>query len=141
MENELTQVAVESVLPKRTRGRPTKEALAAREVMEKQLVERTKGPVARAMVNQLVNKLLFTPERVAAILQKFYERALESDTVLLKYVEKILPREAAGGLTIVVKTPVLGLMNRKADIAGQVMDAEVVEDSASKVSAQTDRGA
>ena len=69
---------------------------------------------------------VFNPERVKAVMEKFYEQTLtgRNPQILLKYLEMIAPpkEEGPGGVTVIVQTNLTQEASRgPRDVAGEVI--------------------
>jgi hypothetical protein len=84
------------------------------------------GSAPYRIVRGMMERFLFAPRRVGAIMQRFFERALRDDKVLLEYVKTLLPRQdATPTVQVNISTPLMDMSTKKVyDVTGmEVNDA------------------
>lgn len=99
------------------------------EIISRELDKKPTGTAGRdlaAKARLAINRYMMSPVRVAAIIKKFYDRAMENDKVLIEYVHMLVPRDQVNApVTVIVNAPQITNRTEKVyDISGNEVKDE-----------------
>jgi len=99
--------------------------------LQRALSKGTDHGLVRRLAAGMIERFIYTPNRIKVILARFYDQALRDNRVLAKYMDILVPaQEISMGVTVQINTPILAPTNKKFGINGEAIeDAEIVEDS------------
>lgn len=84
----------------------------------------------RRLGTTVVQRFLFHPHRITAILQHFYQQSFKDSRILIKYMDYIMPQQQnAGGVYVQVNTSISKDMEKQRDVEGNIIDPTIVRES------------
>ncbi len=76
-------------------------------------------------IMDMVDRFMYNPGRVAAVMQRFFEQALSNNRVMVEYIDRLLPKKGGGPqVNINIVSPMLGQAPKKYDVEGNAIEVK-----------------
>ena len=110
-----------------TRQERSKEDIA----LQRALAKGTDHGLVKRLATGMIERFIYTPNRIKAILEHFYKQAFRDSRILAKYMDILVPEQQISmGVTVHINTPIIAAGRRKVGLDGEeVVDAEIISDS------------